>query len=180
MRLRKPQELAVMQYVAAWREREARSRNVPRSRVLKDDAIYEIAQQQPKDTEALSRLRTIPKGWERSASGAAIIEQVNAALALPKNDMPHVNRHSHAPEGAQAAVELLKVLLRLTSEKHGVASKVIANTEDLEKIAAEGEKADVQAMHGWRRELFGDVALKLISGGVGLRFVDKRVEAVEF
>ena len=180
MRLRKPQELAVMQYVAAWREREARNRNVPRSRVLKDDAIYEIAQQQPKDTEGLARLRTIPKGWERSASGAAIVEQVNAALALPKSDMPHVHRHSHAPEGAQAAVELLKVLLRLTSEKHGVASKVIANTEDLEKIAAEGENADVQAMHGWRRELFGDVALKLISGGVGLRFVDKRVEAVEF
>ena len=180
MRLRKPQELAVMQYVAAWREREARNRNVPRSRVLKDDAIYEIAQQQPKDTEGLARLRTIPKGWERSASGAAIVEQVNAALALPKSDMPHVHRHSHAPEGAQAAVELLKVLLRLTSEKHGVASKVIANTEDLEKIASEGEKADVQAMHGWRRELFGDVALKLIAGGVGLRFVDKRVEAVEF
>ncbi|ATN33876.1 ribonuclease D [Rhizobium sp. ACO-34A] len=180
MRLRKPQELAVMQYVAAWREREARSRNVPRSRVLKDDAIYEIAQQQPKDTEALSRLRTIPKGWERSSSGAAIIEQVNAALALPKSDMPHVQRHNHAPEGAQAAVELLKVLLRLTSEKHGVASKVIANSDDLEKIAAEGEKADVPALQGWRRELFGDLALKLISGGVGLRFVDKRVEAVEF
>ena len=180
MRLRKPQELAVMQYVAAWREREARNRNVPRSRVLKDDAIYEIAQQQPKDTEALGRLRTIPKGWERSASGAAIIEQVNTALALPKTDMPHIHRHSHAPEGAQAAVELLKVLLRLTSEKHGVASKVIANSEDLEKIAAEGEKADVPAMHGWRRELFGDVALKLISGDVGLRFIDKRVEAVEF
>lgn len=180
MRLRKPQELAVMQYVAAWREREARNRNVPRSRVLKDDAIYEIAQQQPKDTEALGRLRTIPKGWERSTSGAAIIEQVNTALALPKTDMPHIHRHSHAPEGAQAAVELLKVLLRLTSEKHGVASKVIANSEDLEKIAAEGEKADVPAMHGWRRELFGDVALKLISGDVGLRFIDKRVEAVEF
>lgn len=180
MRLRKPQELAVMQYVAAWREREARNRNVPRSRVLKDDAIYEIAQQQPKDTEALGRLRTIPKGWERSASGAAIIEQVNTALALPKTDMPHIHRHSHAPEGAQAAVELLKVLLRLTSEKHGVASKVIANSEDLEKIAAEGEKAEVPAMHGWRRELFGDVALKLISGDVGLRFIDKRVEAVEF
>ncbi len=180
MRLRKPQELAVMQYVAAWREREARSRNVPRSRVLKDDAIYEIAQQQPKDTEALSRLRTIPKGWERSSSGAAIIEQVNSALALPKSDMPHVQRHNHAPEGAQAAVELLKVLLRLTSEKHGVASKVIANSEDLEKIAAEGEKADVPALQGWRRDLFGDLALKLISGGVGLRFVDKRVEAVEF
>jgi ribonuclease D len=180
MRLRKPTELAVMQYVTAWREREARARNVPRSRVLKDDAIYEIAQQQPKDVEALGRLRTIPKGWERSSSGAAIIEQVNIALALPKSDMPHLQRHAHAPEGTQSAVELLKVLLRLTSEKHGVASKVIANSEDLEKIAAEGEKAEVAALQGWRRELFGDLALKLISGGVGLRFVDKRVEAVEF
>jgi ribonuclease D len=180
MRLRKPTELAVMQYVTAWREREARSRNVPRSRVLKDDAIYEIAQQQPKDVEALGRLRTIPKGWERSTSGAAIIDQVNIALALPKSDMPHLQRHAHAPEGTQSAVELLKVLLRLTSEKHGVASKVIANSEDLEKIAAEGEKAEVAALQGWRRELFGDLALKLISGGVGLRFVDKRVEAVEF
>ncbi|PYB70810.1 ribonuclease D [Rhizobium wuzhouense] len=180
MRLRKPTELAVMQYVTAWREREARSRNVPRSRVLKDDAIYEIAQQQPKDVESLGRLRTIPKGWERSTSGAAIIEQVNIALALPKSEMPHLQRHTHAPEGTQSAVELLKVLLRLTSEKHGVASKVIANSDDLEKIAAEGEKADVAALQGWRRELFGDLALKLISGGVGLRFVDKRVEAVEF
>lgn len=180
MRLRKPTELAVMQYVTAWREREARSRNVPRSRVLKDDAIYEIAQQQPKDVEALGRLRTIPKGWERSSSGAIIVEQVNAALALPKAEMPQLQRHAHAPEGTQSAVELLKVLLRLTSEKHGVASKVIANSEDLEKIAAEGEKAEVAALQGWRRELFGDLALKLISGGVGLRFIDKRVEAVEF
>ncbi|MDH4441997.1 MAG: ribonuclease D [Rhizobium sp.] len=180
MRLRKPTELAVMQYVTAWREREARARNVPRSRVLKDDAIYEIAQQQPKDVEALGRLRTIPKGWERSSSGAIIVEQVNAALALPKADMPHLQRHAHAPEGTQSAVELLKVLLRLTSEKHGVASKVIANSEDLERIAAEGEKAEVAALQGWRKELFGDLALKLISGGVGLRFIDKRVEAVEF
>ncbi len=179
MRLRKPQELAVIKYVAAWREREARNRNVPRSRVLKDDAIYEIAQQQPKDAEALGRLRTIPKGWERSSAGAAIIEAVNEALALPKADMPHVHRHAHAPDGAAASVELLKVLLRLTSEKHGVAAKVIANSEDLERIAAEGDKADVGAMHGWRRELFGDLALKLIAGKVALRFVDKRVEAEE-
>ncbi|MDO1581749.1 ribonuclease D [Rhizobium oryzicola] len=178
-RLRKPQELAVLKFVAAWREREARGRNVPRSRVLKDDAIYEIAQQQPKDTEALGRLRTIPKGWERSSSGSAIIESVNAALALPKTEMPHAPKHVHTPEGAQAAVELLKVLLRLTSEKHGVAAKVIANSDDLDKIAVEGDKAEVAALHGWRRELFGDAALKLISGSVALRFVDKKVEAVE-
>ncbi|WP_105385847.1 ribonuclease D [Neorhizobium alkalisoli] len=179
-RLRKPAELAVLKFVAAWREREARSRNVPRSRVLKDDAIYEIAQQQPKDTEAMSRLRTIPKGWERSASGAAIIEAVNAALALPKTEMPHAPRHVHVPEGTAAAVELLKVLLKLISDREGVAAKIIANTDDLEKIASEGDKAEVAALHGWRRELFGETALKLIDGGVGLRFVNKKVEAVEF
>ncbi|MCJ8519223.1 ribonuclease D [Pseudorhizobium tarimense] len=178
-RLRKPSELAILKYVAAWREREARSRNVPRSRVLKDDGIYEIAQQQPKDAEALSRLRTIPKGWERSASGTAVIEAVNAALALPKSEMPHAPKHVRSPEGTGAAVELLKVLLRLISDKEGVAAKVIANTDDLEKIAAEGETAEVAALSGWRRELFGDTALKLISGGVALRFVDKKVEAVE-
>ncbi|CAD7033563.1 ribonuclease D [Pseudorhizobium endolithicum] len=178
-RLRKPTELAILKYVAAWREREARSRDVPRSRVLKDDAIYEIAQQQPKDAEALSRLRTIPKGWERSASGAAIIEAVNAALALPKSEMPHAPKPLRSPEGTGAAVELLKVLLKLTSDREGVAAKIIANTEDLEKIAAEGEGADVAALHGWRRELFGETALRLISGGVALRFVDKKVEAVE-
>ncbi|WP_105402955.1 ribonuclease D [Neorhizobium sp. T7_12] len=178
-RLRKPTELAVLKFVAAWREREARSRNVPRSRVLKDDAIYEIAQQQPKDVEAMSRLRTIPKGWERSASGTAIIEAVNAALALPKTEMPHAPKHVHVPEGTAAAVELLKVLLKLISDKQGVAAKIIANTDDLERIAAEGEAADVGALHGWRRDLFGETALKLINGGVALRFVNKKVEAVE-
>jgi ribonuclease D len=178
MRLRKPQELAVLKYVAAWREREARSRNVPRSRVIKDDAIYEIAQQQPKDAEALGRLRTIPKGWERSSAGAAVVEAVNTALALPKAEMPHAPRQTQAPEGAAAAAELLKVLLKLISEKHGVAPKVIANSEDLDKIAAEGENADVGALRGWRRELFGDPALQLIKGDVALRFVGKKVETV--
>ena len=178
MRLRKPQELSVLKYVAAWREREARSRNVPRSRVLKDDAIYEIAQQQPRDAEAFSRLRTVPKGWERSSGGAAVIEAVNAALELPKSEMPHVPRHAQAPEGTAAAAELLKVLLKLIAEKHGVAPKVIANSEDIDKIAAEGEKADVAALSGWRRDLFGDAALKLIKGEVALRFIDKKVETV--
>ncbi len=178
-RLRKPTELAILKFVAAWREREARSRNVPRSRVLKDDAIFEIAQQQPKDADALSRLRTIPKGWERSSSGTAIIETVNAALALPKGDMPHAPRQSHSPEGSGAAVELLKVLLKLTADKHGVAAKVIANSEDLDKIASEGEKAEVAALSGWRRDLFGEPALKLIRGEVALRFAGKKVEALE-
>ncbi|WP_457582807.1 ribonuclease D [Ensifer canadensis] len=179
MRVKKPIELAVLQKVAAWREREARNRNVPRGRILKDDAIYEVAQQQPKDTEALARLRTIPKGWERSSAGTALIEAVNEALAIPKTELPRLPRQNHTPEGAAAATEMLKVLLKLIAEKQGVAAKIIANSDDLDKIAAEGENADVGALKGWRRELFGDTALKLINGEVALRFVDKKIEAME-
>ena len=179
MRVKKPMELAVLQKVAAWREREARGRNVPRSRILKDDTIYEIAQQQPADAEALARLRTIPKGWERSQSGAALLEAINEALVIPKADLPRLPRQNHVPEGAAAASEMLKVLLKIVAEKEGVAAKIIANSDDLEKIAIEGEAASVAALTGWRRELFGDTALNLIGGKVALRFVDKKIEAVE-
>ncbi|OJU89376.1 ribonuclease D [Shinella sp. PSBB067] len=179
MRVKKPVELAVLQKVAAWREREARGRNVPRSRILKDDTIYEIAQQQPADAEALARLRTIPKGWERSQSGAALLEAINEALAIPKADLPRLPRQNHVPEGAAAASEMLKVLLKIVAEKEGVAAKIIANSDDLEKIAVDGEAAEVPALHGWRRDLFGDTALNLIGGKVALRFVDRKIEAVE-
>ena len=179
MRIRKPIELAILKNLAAWREREARSRDVPRGRVLKDDAIFEIAQQAPKDVEALARLRTIPKGYERSQNGAAIIGAVNAALAIPKTDLPKIPRPPNAPEGTGAAVEMLKVLLKLISEQHGVAAKVIATGDDLDLIAAKGEDADVTALHGWRRDLFGLPALRLIRGEIALRFVNRKVDLVE-
>ncbi|UVC11840.1 ribonuclease D [Rhizobium sp. TH2] len=180
MRVRKPIELAILKNIAAWREREARSRDVPRGRVLKDDAVFEIAQQQPKDTEALARLRTIPKGYERSQNGAAILGAVNAALAIPKADLPRIPRSGSAPEGSGAAVEMLKVLLKLIAEKNGVASKIIASGDDLDAIASKGEEAEVAALHGWRRELFGEPALKLIQGEMALRFVNRKVDVVEF
>jgi ribonuclease D len=179
MRVRKPIELCVLQHAAAWREREAKTRNVPRGRILKDDALYEVAQQQPKDTEALSRLRTIPRGWERSASGTKLIEIVNEALATPKEDMPRLPRRKQAPDGAQAAIELLRVLLKLTVEKENVAAKIIATADDLEAIASQGEAADVAALKGWRRELFGERALKLIRGELALKFTGKKVDALE-
>ncbi len=179
MRVRKPVELCVLQHAAAWREREAKARNVPRGRILKDDALYEVAQQQPADVEALSRLRTIPRGWERSASGAKLIEVVNEALGTAKEDMPRLPRPKQAPEGAQAAIELLRVLLKLTVEKENVAAKIIATADDLEAIASQGEDADVAALKGWRRELFGGRALKLIRGELALKFTGKKVEAVE-
>src|SRR5690606_29161986 len=133
LRVRKPIELAIVQEVAAWREREARERNVPRGRVLKDDAIYEIAQQAPKDSEALGRLRSTPKGWERSSSAAGLLAAVNRALAIPREDLPKLPRHAQPAEGSSAATELLKVLLRLVAEQEGVAPKVLASSDDLDR-----------------------------------------------
>ncbi|BAV52318.1 ribonuclease D [Mesorhizobium sp. 113-1-2] len=173
MRLRKPQELAIVQAVAAWREREARERDVPRGRVLKDDAIYEVAQQAPRDAAALGKLRTTPKGWERSSTATALLGAVNAALALPKEQMPKLPKNFQPPEGSSAAAELLKVLLRIVAEKQGVASKVLASSDDIDRIAAEGEDADVPALQGWRRAVFGEAALKLVRGEIGIKF-DKR------
>ncbi|WP_306024667.1 ribonuclease D [Oceaniradius stylonematis] len=179
MRVRKPADLAVMQRLAAWRERQARERNVPRNRVLKDDAIYEAAQQQPRDARALSRLRTIHKGIERSAAGAAILDAVAEVAALDREDLPKVPRPPNSPEGAGAAADLLKVLLKLTAEQHNVAQRVIATSDHLDQIASHGENADVPAMHGWRRELFGSEALRLLSGEISLGFSDRRITTVD-
>ena len=179
MRVRKPQELAVVQAVAAWREREARERNVPRGRVLKDDAIFEIAQQGPRDATALGRLRTTPKGWERSATATALLGIVNAALDLPKEELPKLPKFVQQPEGTGAAAELLKVLLKLVAEQQGVAPKVLASSDDIEKIAAAGEEADVPAMQGWRREVFGERALSLVRGEIALKFHKRKIAIFE-
>ncbi len=179
LRVRKPAELAVMQKLAAWRERQARERDVPRNRVLKDDAIYEAAQQRPADQRALSRLRTVHKGMERSATGAAILDAVAQVKAMDKDDLPAVPRPPNAPEGAGAASELLKVLLKLTAEKYNVAQRVIATSDHLDQIAAHGEEADVPAMRGWRRELFGDEALRLLNGEIALGFSERRIASVD-
>lgn len=175
MRLRKPIELAVLQAIAAWREREARERNVPRQRVVKDDALYEIAQQQPRDAAALARLRTIPRGWERSGTAAALLAAVEVAFAIPREQLPRLPKQSQSPEGSSAAAELLKVLLRQIAEREGVAAKVLASSDDIERLAAEGDAADVPALHGWRREVFGEQALRLTRGEVGLKFANRRI-----
>lgn len=179
LRIRKPQELAVLKSVAAWREREARERDVPRGRILKDDAIYEIAQQAPKDADALGRLRSIPKGWERSSTAAALLGAVNDALSVPKEDLPKLPRPHQPPEGSNAAAELLKVLLRIVAEKEGVAAKVLASSDDIDRIAAEGEDADVPALQGWRRAVFGDKALRLVRGEIAIKFDKRRIALFE-
>jgi ribonuclease D len=176
-RVRKPKELAVLIEVAGWREREARSRDVPRGRVLKDDVVGDIAIQAPTTMERLSGLRSLPRGFERSKWGEAIIEAVKRGLERDPKTLPRLDRAKPVING-QATVELLKVLLRMTSERHGVAAKVIATVDDLDRIAAD-DAADVPAMSGWRRELFGEKALALKQGRLMLAVEKNRVVAVE-
>src|SRR3954464_8739421 len=176
-RARKPKELAVLMEVAAWREQEARARDVPRGRVLKDDVIGDIAVQAPTTVEKLAGLRSLPKGFERSKWGEAILEAVQRGLARDPKPLPRFDRTKQAMNGA-AIVELLKVLLRMTSERHAVAAKVIATVDDLEQIAADGQ-ADVAALHGWRRELFGEAALNLKHGKLALAIEKGRVVRVD-
>ncbi|MFZ1922451.1 MAG: ribonuclease D [Xanthobacteraceae bacterium] len=176
-RVRKPKELAVLIEVAAWREREAQSRDVPRSRVLKDEAIADIAVHAPTSLERLKNLRSLPKGFERSRWGEGIIDAVNRALERDPKTLPLPGRLPPAVNGS-AIVELLKVLLRMVSEHHHVAAKVIATVDDLDRIAA-SDDADVPALTGWRRELFGEKALALKHGKLALAIEKGRVAMVE-
>lgn len=172
-RMRKPREIAVLMEVAAWREREAQSRNVPRGRVLKDEAVIDVASAAPRSVEALGRLRTIPAGFERSRTGADILAAVERGLA---NDpaaiaMPERVRRTG---GNGALVELLKVLLKAVCEAEGVAPKIIATVDDLEALA-DDDAAEVPVLQGWRRSLFGEKALALKHGRLALSARGNRI-----
>ncbi|HXV00920.1 MAG TPA: ribonuclease D [Caulobacteraceae bacterium] len=171
--------LAVLKGVAAWRERMAQDRDQPRGRILKDDAIDEVATQAPTTLEELGRLRSLTRGFAGSRFAPDLIETIRAALKDPEAYAPDLKRpasRASAPTGA--VVELLKVLLKARAEDAGVASKLIATVADLEKIAADDE-ADTAALHGWRREAFGAEALKLKRGEVALVLDGTKVRAVE-
>jgi len=174
-----PKYLAVLRGVAAWRERTAQTRDQPRGRILKDDAIDEIANQVPLTADDLNRLRAVPKGFAGSRFGPDLLEVVKASLADIDGYAPKIERnHSQPAPAAGATVELLKVLLKARAEDAGVASKLIATVSDLEKIASD-DNADTPALHGWRLEAFGNDALRLKRGELALVLDGTRVRVVE-
>ncbi|MEM9221510.1 MAG: ribonuclease D [Pseudomonadota bacterium] len=175
-RARHPAELAVLQEVAALREREARDRDVPRNRVMKDDLIYEIALQRPASNEALAKLRATAKGFERSRLGHAIIDAVKEVASRDPADLPKLPRRKPSIDGANAAVELMKVLLKMHAEMHGVAPKVLATVDDLEAIVADD---DAPALVGWRRDVFGDAALRLKRGEIAIAFDGRTLRTID-
>jgi ribonuclease D len=171
--------LSVFKSVAAWREATAQQRDQPRSRILKDEAIDEVATQTPTDADGLNRLRSVPKGFAGSRFGPDLIDAIKAGLASPDAHAPVVETRGPPPApGAGAIVELLKVLLKARSEDAKVASKLIATMADLEKIASD-DNAETPALQGWRREAFGEDALRLKRGELALVLDGSRVRVVE-
>jgi ribonuclease D len=170
--------LAAFKATAAWRERTAQDRDQPRGRILKDDAIDEIATQGPTDLEAFNRLRSAPRGFANSRYGAELIVALQEALADPEAYAPKLEKPAQAAQAPGAVVELLKVLLKARSEDAKVAPKLIATVADLEAIAVD-DKAKVEALTGWRRKVFGDDALKLKRGELALVLEGARVRVVE-
>jgi ribonuclease D len=167
MRIKTPKSLAVLMELAAWREREAQSQDVPRARILKDEALYDIVSQAPRTAEDLGSLRTLHNGFARSTRGRAVLEAVTKGLERDPKTVPPIERGEPMPPEAQAVVDLLRVLLKATAGRHGVAPKLIATSDELEEIARTDD-TDLPVLRGWRRKLFGEDALALKRGELAL------------
>ncbi|NQV56919.1 MAG: HRDC domain-containing protein, partial [Rhodospirillales bacterium] len=175
-----PRFLAVLREVAGWREREAQERDMPRGRILRDEAVLEIAHHAPATAEELSRTRGLSKKMAENQAGQGILEAVAKGKAVPDADCPAIESKRDLPKGIGPVTDLLKVVLKLKSEQHHVAPKLLATSGQLEQIAAFGENADVPALQGWRREIFGNDALALTRGELGVIANGHKLEMVEF
>jgi ribonuclease D len=170
--------MAVFAQVAAWRERMAQERDSPRGRILKDEGVDEIATQMPTDAAAFDHLRSTSKGFGASKFGQELAEIIRSVLKNPEAYAPKVERNGPPVQVPASVVELLKVLLRIRCEEENVAPKLLATVADLEKIALDDD-ADVPALHGWRRKVFGEDALRLKRGELALVLNGVKVEVVE-
>jgi len=173
----KPRFLAVLRELAAWREEEAQRRDLPRNRVLRDETLCEIAAHAPSDVEHLARCRGLSRSIAENRQGAQILAAVRRGLELPASECPEPTPRRDLPSGIGPLIELLRVLLKMRCEDHDVAQKLIASADDLELIAAD-DGAEVPALHGWRREIFGADALALKHGRLALTVVGRRVKVV--
>jgi ribonuclease D len=177
VRSEKPRLLAILRELAAWREEEAQKRDMPRNRVLKDESLLEIAAHAPKGVDELARTRGLSRSLAEGRQGSAILAAVRRAAELSEDELPRPRERQELPPSIGPVVELLRVLLKSKCEKHGVAQKLVASAGDLELIAADDD-AQVPALHGWRRELFGADALALKHGQLALAISKNRVELV--
>ncbi|MDD3029593.1 MAG: ribonuclease D [Alphaproteobacteria bacterium] len=174
LRTDKPRVRALAQAIAAWREEEAQRLDVPRGRVLRDEAVLEIVYHPPRTADDLAKIRGLSKAFAEGRQGRALLGVVEAALQLPPSACPSEKERRNLPGGLGSSVDLLKVLLKHVSEDSGVAAKLIATTEDLEDFLADEVGASV-LLKGWRKELFGDLAQELRKGSLTIGLKGKKI-----
>lgn len=167
--------LAIAKALAGWRETEAQRRDVPRNRVLRDEQLLDIAAHAPADADALARTRGLSADFARGRIGKVILEAVAEGVAIPAAELPEPKPQRQLPQGLGPLVDLLKVLLKMRCEDNDVAQKLVANSADLELIAAD-DNAEVRALKGWRHELFGADALALKHGKLAIKANGKKIE----
>lgn len=177
MRVKTQKSLSVMAEVAAWRERQAQDSDIPRGRVIKDDAIYDIANQMPRSVTELGQLRTVSEGLAKSPRGRDILDAVEAGIARNGDGLPALKKNRPPAAETVAIVDLLRVLLKSVAASKGVAAKLIATADDLEKIALD-DNANVPALKGWRREMFGNAALAIKRGELALTIDNGEVTVI--
>lgn len=173
----KPEVLAILRALAAWREEQAVSRDVPRSRILKDETLADVAMYKPRDVDSLLQVRSFPSDLAKGKVGKQVLDIINLTLDSPRENWPRAARREQFPKNAQGTLEMLKMLLKINCAEEDVASKLVADTDDLEKLAVE-QSPDIPAMQGWRFEMFGKDALDLKAGRIALRLEKGRVKKV--
>ncbi|MDB5416292.1 MAG: rnd [Rubritepida sp.] len=169
--------LAVLRAAAAWREAEAQRINIPRGRLVKDESLAEVAATAPETVEQLARVRGVSEGFARGKSGVSLLAAITEAKNLTEDELPMPLEARRGAGASPALVALLKVLLAASAEAHNVAPKLIADTEDLERLASETEP-DIRALQGWRREVFGEDAMSLKTGQLALGVAGRRVRLI--
>ncbi|TAJ89356.1 ribonuclease D [Reyranella sp.] len=171
-----PRLLAILKEVAAWRERTAQRIDIPRQRLLRDEQLLEIASHAPKTIEELAMTRGLGRGFAEGWQGRELIEAIDRARALPDSELPARERPTEQLRAPSAVVDLLRTLLRLKAEQAGVAGRLVANADELDRIAA--GKRDVPALKGWRREVFGAEAVDLIEGRLALALAGDQAKLI--
>ncbi len=175
----KPRALGILQEIAAWRERLAQEADVPRGRVLRDEALAEIATHPPTTKEALAKMRNLNHGFAESDKGQQLLDAVRRGLDMDEKKLPHREAREPMPPGMGPTIDLLRVLLKLKCDENNVAQKLLCLAADLEQIAAFGEKAEVPALSGWRHKMFGKEALELRDGKVAIAVENGRLKLVK-
>jgi len=171
-----PRLLGTLKEVAAWRERTAQRIDIPRERLLRDAQLLEIASHAPKTTEDLAMTRGLGRGFAEGWQGRELMEAIERARLVPDAELPSRDKPPEQLRAPSAVVDLLRTLLRVKAEQAGVAGRLVAGADELDRLAA--GKRDVPALRGWRREVFGGDAVDLIEGRLALSLAGDQAKLI--